>query len=208
MDALLVRCLIGCARLAGTSAYAGERGSQFTSFAGFDLGAPTLGQVADKLGAAKLVETGDGAEYTASICYRTPFGLVYFLSGEMGGQEHDLLGFGIGESDSTKAKVCASWPSSRAVPDLSIGGIYLGMSKAAFASAVSSDVHWENEVAHVFFESKRFMTQAEVNSQPQQVRQMIQRGETQSYFDVDISLTATFRDGKLVELSSWKIESM
>jgi len=126
----------------------------------------------------------------------------------MGGQEHDLLGFGIGESDSTKAKVCASWPSSRAVPDLSIGGIYLGMSKAAFASAVSSDVHWENEVAHVFFESKRFMTQAEVNSQPQQVRQMIQRGETQSYFDVDISLTATFRDGKLVELSSWKIESM
>jgi hypothetical protein len=82
------------------------------------------------------------------------------------------------------------------------------MSKAAFASAVSSDVHWENEVAHVFFESKRFMTQAEVNSQPEQVRQMIQRGETQNYFDVDISLTATFRNGKLVELSSWKIESM
>ncbi|WP_445147019.1 hypothetical protein [Dyella sp. Tek66A03] len=207
MNSLAFRCLAGCALLAVGQTYAAVPGSQFTSFAGFELGTLTLSQVAEKLGAAKLVEVGDGGEYEASICYRTPFGLIYFLSGEMGRSEHDLLGFGLGESDSTRAKSCASWPSSRAVPDLSLGGINLGMSKAAFASAVRANVRWENEIAYVAFEGKRLMTQSEVTSPPKEVRQGIRRGETQSYFDVDVSLMATFQDGRLTELHSWKIES-
>jgi hypothetical protein len=188
MKRAMTRWLIARLILSTGPALAGTPGSQFTSMAGFHLGAVTLAQVATELGPATLSESGDAGEYTASVCYRTPAGAIYFLSGEMGGADHDLLGIGISTLDSSRAKSCATWPSSRSLPELSIGGIHLGMSRAAFARAAQGKVLWSGELASITFDSDKL--------------------EQQGHVDVSISLQATFAAGKLVDLRSWKIESL
>ena len=49
--------------LISITARAEDVGDKFTSFAGFQLGAVKLANIQSKLGAAKVVETGDGGEY-------------------------------------------------------------------------------------------------------------------------------------------------
>lgn len=180
--------LIACLLLGTGPTLAETPGSQFTSFADFHLGSITLAQVTKELGHASLSETGDAGEYTASVCYLTPTGAIYFLSGEMGGAEHDVIGVGISTLESSGTTSCARWPSSRRLPDMSIGGIRLGMSKAAFARTAGGTVQWDGDVGVVAFLSEKVVQH--------------------DHIDVSISLQATFDAGQLVGLRSWKVESL
>ncbi len=190
----------------GRPALAQDSGAQFTSFAGFRLGTVTLSDVQKKLGNTKLIETGEAGEYEAAICYRTNLGLVYFLSGEMGGSELDLLAFGVSNSDKTKP--CSPFPKKWPSPRLELGGLRLGMTKAQFERVVATKVEWNGNISRAFYQSKRPMTSAEINALSEGVRRMISTGEQQDYFDVLVSVVGTFTEGKLIDFRVWKIESL
>lgn len=187
-------------------ALAQDSGTKFTSFAGFRLGTVTLSDVQKKLGEAKLIETGEAGEYEAAVCYRTNLGLMYFLSGEMGRRELDLLAFGV--SDSNKTKPCSPFPKKWPSPRLELAGLRLGMTKAAFERVVATKVEWDGNIGRVFYQSKRPVTSAEINAQSEDVRRMISTGEQQDFFDVLVSVVGTFAEGKLVDFRVWKIESL
>ena len=188
------------------SALAQDSGAKFTSFAGFRLGTVTLSDVQKKFGKAKLIETGEAGEYEAAICYRTNLGLVYFLSGEMGGSELDLLAFGV--SDSDKTKPCSPFPKKWPSPRLELAGLHLGMTKAEFERVITTKVEWNGNIGRAFYQSKRAMTSAEIDAQSDDVRRMISTGVQQDYFDVLVSVVGTFSEGKLVDFRVWKIESL
>ena len=190
----------------GRPAIAQDSGAKFTSFAGFRLGTVTLSGVQKKLGKAKLIETGEAGEYEAAICYRTNLGLVYFLSGEMGGSELDLLAFGVSKSDKTKP--CSPFPKKWPLPRLELAGLRLGMTKVQFERVVATKVEWNGNIGRAFYQSKRPMTSAEIDAQSEDVRRMISTGEQQDYFDVLVSVVGTFTEGKLMDFRVWKIESL
>jgi hypothetical protein len=185
--------------------FAEDTGEQFTDFLGFHLGTITLAEVEKKLGPAKLIETGDAGGYEAKICYKTSIGLVYFLSGEMGGSKHELLGFAVSKND--EAKPCSPYPSSQPPPMLELAGLRLGMTKANFSRAVRKKVQWEDDIGRVFFESKRPITPAELAKLPKEVQQMILDGQSQNFFDVLVSIIGYFSKDRLTEFQVWKVET-
>lgn len=181
-------------------------GTKFTTLAGFELGKVTLGQITEYLGPAKLLESGDAGEYEAKICYRTNAGLVYFLSGEMGGPEHDLLGFAVSRNDTTKP--CPEFPANRVPKKLNLGGLRLGLTKAEFSRVVATNVQWEGNVGRVVFESKRTMIPSEIEKLPQDVKVATLAGKMQNYFDVVVSMIGIFSGDTLIEFRVWKIETL
>ncbi len=187
-------------------ARAEDNGSQFASFAGFSLGTIKLDDVQKTLGPAKLVETGDAGEYTASVCYVLPGGIILFLAGELDGPNHHLGGFGL--ASKTEREPCSKWPTNRAKPTLNIAGLQLGMSMPEFTRQVGAPIRIEGQKAYAAFESKRIMSQAEMQRLPEDVQKMIQTGKQQNYYDVVVSIMATFNNGKLEELNIWKTETM
>ncbi|MCE5263695.1 MAG: hypothetical protein LLG97_09195 [Deltaproteobacteria bacterium] len=188
------------------SAEAEDVGARFTSFAGFDLGTVTLAGVQRRLGPAQLIETGDAGEYTASVCYTVPGGVVMFFAGELDGPEHGLGGFGFAKE--TDRKPCSKWRTTLAVPNLVIGGLRLGLSVSEFTSIVGVPVRIEGQKYYAFFEGKRAMTKQEMQRLPQEVQGMVKTGKQQNHFDVVVSVVATFSAGRLQELRIWKTETL
>jgi hypothetical protein len=180
-------------------------GSKFASFAGFELGTVTLADVQKRLGATELVETGDAGEYTASVCNTVPDGVVIFFIGEMDGPEHNLGSFGLAKE--TDRKPCSKWPITIAVPNMVIGGLHFGLSISEFIRIVGAPVHIEGKTAYAFFEGKRTMTKQEIQHLPAEAQSMIKAGQQQNYFDVGVSVVATFNDDGLHELRVWKTET-
>jgi len=185
--------------------FAEDTGEQFTDFWGFHLGTITLAEIEKKLGSAKLVETGDAGGYEAKICYRTNAGLVYFLSGEMGGSNHILLGFGVTRND--EAKPCSPFPASQASSKLELAGLRLGMTKTDFSQVIKKKVQWEGNEGRASYESKRPITASELEKLPREAQQMILRGQSQDFFDVLVSVIGYFSQDRLTEFRVWKIET-
>ena len=184
---------------------AADNGSQFTVWADVELGKLTLAEMAERLGPAELVESGDAGEYEARICYRTPSGLVHFLSGEMGGSSHQLLGFAF--SGDNAALRCGELPASYRPVSLDLDGLRLGLTKAEFAHVAGTNVRWDANVGRVSIESRRPMTPSDLADFPKIIREDVAAGKVQNYFDVVVSITATFSDEQLSEFSVWKIET-
>ncbi len=202
---MLAYILLISTLLFGVTAKAETMGEKFTSFAGFELGSVRLADIQNKLGKAKIVETGDAGEYTASVCYAVPNGVVLFFAGEMDGPEHHLGGYGFAKE--TERKPCVNWPANVAIPGFAIGGLQIGLTLKEFTKIVDTSVHMEANRAYAFFESKRTMTKEELSRYPKDVQKMVARGEQQSYFDVVVSVVATFENDHLVELRIWKTET-
>jgi hypothetical protein len=206
MTRIYALTLLLCSACFALPAIAQSDGAKFTTFAGFELGKVTLGQIAEHLGPSKLLESGDAGEYEAKICYRTNAGLVYFLSGEMGGPEHDLLGLAVSRSDTTKS--CPRFPANRAPKQLNLGGLRLGLTKAEFSRVVAINIQWEGDIGRAFFESKRTMSPAEIEKLPQDVKAATLAGKMQNYFDVVVSVIGIFSGDRLIEFSVWKVETL
>lgn len=202
---ILAYIALASALLISVTARAEGIGEKFTSFAGFQLGAVKLANIQDQLGATKVVETGDAGEYTASVCYAVPNGVVLFFAGELDGPEHNLGGFGFAKT--TERKPCKNWPATLTVPALDIGGLRLGLTLKEFTNIVGALVHMEGNKAYVSFEGRRSMTEEETSHLPKEVQAMVKTGEQQNYFDVVVSVVATFAQGRLVGLEVWKTET-
>lgn len=189
-----------------TCVHAQDDGAKFTSFAGFKIGEVNLGQIADELGPTDLIEKGDAGEYEALLCYRAPTGLIYFLSGEMGGSDKRLLGFAV--SNTSLNKSCSNLPANRAPSELSLAGLRLGISKAEFARVTARPIKWNGSTARVFFESKRSMTREEQRNFSQAVKAANLSGQMQNHFDVLVTVVGKFSGDKLIEFQVWKVETL
>lgn len=185
-------------------ASAGER---FASFGGFRLGIGTLADVRAALGPAKMIESGEGGEYEVRLCYRTRQSTVTFLSGEMGGPSHNLLGVSVATTSGPDKIHCPRWPATRREPQPNLAGLALGMSKNAFKRTVGIEVQQDGDVSRAFFLSKREFTQPDLAAMPQDVRNLVASGGTQNYSDVQISVEASFADGRLTRFQVWKVET-
>lgn len=201
-----VHILILALIFTSSNASAQTSGNQYTSFAGFKLGTVDLSQVQKRLGSAPLIETGDAGEYVASLCYKTKFGLVRFISGEMGGATHDLLAFGI--SPLKKSIDCMIYPAKYAPNVLEISGLHLGMSKIDFMKNVGVKVRWEGNIGYAFFESKRTMNAKELSRFSADQRVEITNGNLQNYVDISISVTGQFKKNELIGFEVWKVETL
>jgi hypothetical protein len=185
--------------------YAQEDGSQFTNFAGFDLGTVTLSEIEQKYGPSTLIESGDAGGYEAKICYRLDDGILYFLSGEMGGSNHKLLGFAVSVPRSSEPKKCAEFPVNKRPLKLNLAGLHLGMAKAEFENVFTTKVKWNGTTGTTFFKSKRAITQKEIERLPKGVQERTKTGIFQDYFDVLVSIVGYFEGNNLVEFRVWKI---
>ena len=177
----------------------------FTSFGKFQLGKITLSEVVKAVGPAKIIKTGDAGESKAEICYRIPEGIIYFLSGEMGGQDHELLGFAISINDSKQQ--CANYPENITPKMLHLGDLKLGQTKKEFARVVGVNVRWRKNIGRAYIERKRNMNTVDIDKFPEEVKQSILVGSTQNYFDVGISIVGTFVNNKLTKVEVWKVET-
>ena len=184
--------------------YAKDDGSQFTSFAGMKLGKATLLQVAQKFGETEVISSGDAGEYEVAMCYKAKYGFIHFLSGEMGGGV-DLIGFGA--SKNQIYKTCTKPHDPKSLLKLPLAGINIGMTKAEFSKITNKRVQWKDNVGHIFFDSKRLMSKKEINSLKPYLEQGTELGKIQNYFDVSISLVATFQGKFLTSFQVWKVES-
>jgi hypothetical protein len=132
--------------------------------------------------------------------------LISFLSGEMGGNDLELLGFGISERDT--GKPCSPMPVELIPAPFALSGLRLKMTKADFELVVATNVQWDGEVGRAFYESKRPMTDVEIGKQSKDVQEMIKNAQMQNYFDVDISVEGKFTNGQLISFRIWKIETL
>src|SRR5690554_945360 len=168
---ILAYLVLVSALLASVTAQAEGVGEKFTSFGGFELGAVKLADIQNQLERVTVVETGDAGEYTASVCYVVPNGVVLYFAGELDGPEHNLGGFGFAKN--TERQPCAKWPATLTAPDLFIGGLRLGLTLKEFTNIVGASVHMEGNKAYAFFEDKRTMTEEETSRFPKEVQAMI-----------------------------------
>ncbi|MCA3061709.1 MAG: hypothetical protein ING60_18045 [Rhodocyclaceae bacterium] len=180
-------------------------GAGFTTLAGFTLGNWSLGQIEKVLGPAVLVESGDAGGYEAKLCYVSNVDRVKFLSGEMGGPNHQLLGFAVSRVDDSTQ--CSKLTAGRLPNPLSLGGLKLGQSRAEFSRVLATKVTWDADVGRAVYESKRKMKPVDLKTLPADVRKEIKAGRVQNYFDVVVGVTGKFSDGKLVEFRVWKVET-
>lgn len=131
--------------------FAQENGYQFTRFAGFELNTVNLSEIMKQYGKTELLETGEAGGYEARICYRLKNGILSFLSGEMGGPNLQLLGFGVSGQDPTGK--CGNPPKDRSNLKLNIAGLQLRITKYEFEKLSSNKVEWEGNTGYIFFSS-------------------------------------------------------
>ncbi|MGY3265548.1 hypothetical protein [Lysobacter sp. HA35] len=171
--------------LCALSAAAGERpGDVFTRYAGFELEHATLSEVQAHLGASPLREQGDAGEYEAWICYAGKSAEVHFNSAEMGGGT-ELLGVTLLEPH----RASPSCPAPREPLPAAVGPIKLGQSTKQFIVAAGRPVTWSGSTATATFEY----------SLPHQTNETL---------DVSVTVLGTFRNGRLVKIQTWKIETL
>jgi hypothetical protein len=194
-------------------AFGGDTGEGFTTFGGYKLGTIALPNIQRDLGLTPLIKSGDAGDFTASICYRTSRGTVKFVSGELGGSALLLLGFDLATLTADEADVrkgnCPRWTRSvRGYPELKLGTLPLGITKAEFSRLLSNQIQWAGDVASTSFESRRKMTTIEFDRRREKNLAATLAASEQDHFDVLVSVTGTFKSGKLVRLQVWKTETL
>jgi len=190
--------------LCALAAHAVETGERFTRFAGFTLaGETTLADVVHRLGPAPLVEYGESGDYRASLCYRTSAGLLSFLSEQMGGSVHTLLGFSLAPATPERLRRCAPAPANTLPAEIAIGGLQLGMSRTQAAAVLGRPDPGIQSVVRRYYESQVPLSGAEradyLYAHP--------HAEAPQQWNVTISVFATFAQDRLTEFEIWKIRT-
>jgi hypothetical protein len=161
-------------------------GVKFTSILDVSLGVGiTFQNVIDKLGPATMMETGDAGNYQASLCYKSKNGFVRFLSNEIGGADHEVMGFII--SQTVANRTCSPLPASYAGRDLNLGGLTLGMKSDDFIHAVGGYVERRKNIFVRTFSHKVLVDDTD--------------------FDDVITVDGAFSGGHLTVLEVWRTET-
>lgn len=155
----------------------------------------TLAHVQKRLGQSQIIETGDAGEYKAAICYYAPKCLtqIEFWSSELGGPEHDLIGFTLSRSEE-RSSVCSELAIEDCASVKVPRGVKLGMKLDEYKEAVGSDLELEGSFYQKAFERRQPMTE------PERMRMLKSYPELSPeylYWDIVIFVRGAFRSGVL-----------
>ncbi|RII24938.1 MAG: hypothetical protein CXR31_15740 [Geobacter sp.] len=165
----------------------------------------TLTDVQKKLGKAQMVETGDAGEYKAAICYYSPKCQTHieFWSNELGGPEHDLVGFTL-----SKSKEGLSVCSELAIDDCATvkvpKGLKLGMRLEEYKGIVGGDIETEGSFYQKAFERRQPMTEAE---RTKMLKSYPDLSPEYLFWDIVVFVRGAFRYGVLEILEVSKTET-
>jgi len=178
----------------------------FTKILGFQLEKNTLYDVQKALGAAPIVETGDAADYDASLYFITSDGssVLVFGSGEMGGNTKDVLYFQVVKSDHYKKKKGQNFfKLSNSLGKDVIQGVYLGMSKKSFDDLFKGEIHSTEK-----FDSPEIKIKSKSTSLFFDGKEKIFDKEEKQTIDYDdaINIDAKFDEGGLYYLNVGRVE--
>ena len=155
----------------------------------------TLIDIQKSLGKAQVVEAGDAGEYKAVICYYSPKcqTQVEFWSSEIGGPEHDLIGFTLSRSK-RRSSVCSELAIDDCASVKVPRGLKLGMTLEKYKEVVGSAVDLEGSFYQKAFERCQPMTELErirmLKSYPDLFPEYL-------YWDIFIFVRGAFRSGAL-----------
>lgn len=185
------------ALLLALPAGAADDGGRFTGFLGQRLNVGTLDGVQARLGKAKLHESWDSGDYEAWVCYLGSNGVISFVSNV---QRLELSGVEVREAASGNAEGCRELHGRAAKDSAQLGGLHLGMSKEEFTALVGEPVNWDGDSAQHMYESEQKMTlydRALFKDSPE----LLSRGS----FNVIVTVTGTFSEGRLTSFRVWKV---
>jgi hypothetical protein len=155
-----VVCLLLSAVLVAHAQHPSDR---FRHLLGFTLNQDSLASVQRRLGASKLIETGDAAEYEASVSYifKNLGTVVSFKSGEMGGGTQ-LLQYELRRAASFDSSSCAVATIYVSSPEqLNVGGLTLGMTPEEFKKQIGRTLVWDKDTARATIEFRHTYSAAE-----------------------------------------------
>ena len=188
------------AAITAAPAWADDSGARFTSFLGARLNVGTLNDVQARLGRTRLIELNDADDYEARVCYLSSNGVVSFVSGVA---RLELSGFEVREPGTVAADGCRELHGRYAAAATQLGGLHLGMSKAEFTVLLGDPVRWDGDSAERVYESEQKMTAADrglFKDSPE----LLMRGT----FNVTVTVTGTFVEGRLAGFRVWKVVSV
>ena len=190
--------LLVCMGLTST-AQAVTGGDKFTILFGYRLDADAdLKSIANDLGPAPIVTSGDAAGFEARLCYLLPKGSLSFLSGELDGSAEPGQYYLAGLELSEAAASADCKPLRNLVKAaISVGGLHIGMSRAEFMAVVDGHVTWKGDIAERLFESK-------VRISPKDIARLKPGPDDPKTYDLSISIDARFASDRLVDLTVWK----
>lgn len=189
------------------SASGSEPGEQFTSPLGFHFGKATLKDIQAKLGPTALGKSGDAGNFLARICYALPDSKIFleFMSGALGGAEHDLLGFRMREVSGKAPRQCL--PLLRSIAnglDLAVGGLRLGMGRSEFEKVLSLTSDRVKPITGRRFQRRERLSADDIRRLSREWPGV----EQDPYYDVSISVEGKFAGDRLVELEIWKTKTL
>jgi hypothetical protein len=176
-------------------------GESFTRPLGFQLGSMNLAAVRQRLGPATMRHTGDAGESEYSVCYEAPRSGVHivFMSGELGGSDHELLGFNMKAVGAVRSEHCLSLaPDVEKSLTFTIGRLQLGIAPEAFRRVVGKASAREEGVLVAEFDYQDPMP-------PSQAREARRLGRSSEPWNTLITLEAKFIKDKLAEISVWRV---
>ncbi len=179
---------------------------KFKYLLGFALQEDSLATIRQKLGPAKLVETGDAGDYLASISYyfEDIQTTISFQSGEMGAGGLYVIQFVLRRSHSCDSvSFCHPNFIISSASQANVGGLYVGMTPDKFTKIVGRNVHWTGDLAEVDF-TYRYPW----NPSPDTTHDPFQnKTESPGSYDVTTHITGIFIEGILYQLIVSRIES-
>ena len=176
-----------------------EDGARFTRFLGTRLGAGTLDELPQRFGPAQVLESDDSGDYQARLCYLGAGGVVGFLSGVA---QLSLSGYELRETTADAVAGCGELRGRLVEQAGQIGGLRLGMSPADFERVLGGAVRWEGDRGERLYEGEQKITPGErllFRDSPE----LLARGT----FNVLVSVTGDFVDGRLARVRIWKTVS-
>lgn len=137
-------------------------GEEMTKILGVKLGNDTtLRDVEKRFGKGRVIETGEAGEYKATVCYYVPKcqTKVEFWSDELGGDNHDVIGFTLTR---TKKNVTSCPVINASCEELHLAnGLKLGMKKIDFTKMLGSGIESVEGFYQKGFESRKPLTEKE-----------------------------------------------
>jgi hypothetical protein len=178
---VILACLV--AAISPAFAAAPERAERFTHFVGFNLAdTPSFQDIARKFGPSPIRRSGDASTSDSRVCYLTADGkgAFEFYRGEVD------WGYVFRLSKPTDSS-CPKTKDASA-HDLNVEGVQLGMTKATYEHVVGAPTKQTvGDVRHHFEYSHRDASGDE--------------------WDVTISLTASFSEGRLARFEVDRVET-
>jgi len=194
MNRLWLKILLAVALSSGVHAT-----EAYWTLLGFELEKTTLFDIQKKLGEAPIRHAGDAAASSYEVCYQSPEhrATLSFLSGEMGGPDHTLLGFAV-RSTEKKRRDCGSLTADQTL--LKLGVLELGKNIDAVRRSLPQPVRTLPDGLEYHHITKLPFT-------PEERERMHIENPGDAYWDVSVAIRVYEANGRITGYEVSKVTS-